>query len=954
MILHFSATRHKKNDYLQNKNPKKVKRKPFNVFMKKYCALTYANSYNLGDCIQSLAAAQFLPEIHAFVDRDVPSEDLREQHYLICNGWFHSKFTLFPLPKNVKPLFISFHLNETDDPLYVDLPRQAGSASIASHVDYLKLHQPFGTRDYHTQRILEKAGVRCYFSGCLTLTLQNRVAHKQGRILIVDVDDDLLKHIPSAYRERAVFVSQLVSPGTPHDVKMKLAQDHLNLLGEADLVFTGRLHTALPCLAFGTRVVLIHKNLSDVRFEGLLGFLHAFSGKIDLDLETFQNKPLPIDLISSMVQKVRAFVGTNNIPKAMNLKPGRSIIAACRNRVSHLVQTLPTWILSEPDEIILIDWGTTPPLSLDALAKETGHDLTKVILVSVPNVDRWVLTKAYNLAASFSSYENLLKVDCDTLLNPNFFYYHALTPYDAKSGKTEKGVFFAGDWQRARDENERHTNGIVYLPRRDFDAVGGYDSLITTYGFDDCALYRSLAQRGSTRLLLNMECVSHLKHSDRERTDQQNPLDVEIELNRLIDELNLERCPSQFRVFQRSSFHFIAEYMAGAELNPVLRRELLDKAQQNRAFAKVSRKASEPAKVTENEKAKSMQENEKVQQNARRDECAESIHKTEITSQNETEQIKNTRPKLFLDVLNGLGNRLRALASGFAVAQATKRDLIVIWQSDFHCEALFDTLFEAIPNISVIARVPEMRSNVLFYDYVARPNEKIDTSSQKDTSQKDIYVRTGCVLNHEGTSWRAENLFLRDILRPKADILSEIERLDALHGISSCIGVHVRMGQNQQVYAFEDTSAYRPEAKAAIERWRQCSHFTVFIQEMKRLLRGNESLRFFVCCDAEAISEEFRKEFGDRVVCLERTSFDRSTTQLRTAVIDMWLLARTIKMLAANWSSFSEGAHRIGGKAWELAGVHFGLPREVQTEKVHEVQEDVQKSIGGPLASICS
>lgn len=38
------------------------------------------------------------------------------------------------------------------------------------------------------------------------------------------------------------------------------------------------------------------------------------------------------------------------------------------------------------------------------------------------------------------------------------------------------------------------------------------------------------------------------------------------------------------------------------------------------------------------------------------------------------------RPRLFIDTQHGFGNRMRAIASAAAIAQASGRELVVVWQ----------------------------------------------------------------------------------------------------------------------------------------------------------------------------------------------------------------------------------------------------------------------------------
>src|SRR5271170_1991610 len=97
-----------------------------------YGALCYNNSYNLGDNIQTLAATQYLPKVDIWIDRDTNelfdfqgnllSDELFDDLFIdkgfkikiIYNGWFDGQYCKFPPPIYVIPLFISFHVNETN------------------------------------------------------------------------------------------------------------------------------------------------------------------------------------------------------------------------------------------------------------------------------------------------------------------------------------------------------------------------------------------------------------------------------------------------------------------------------------------------------------------------------------------------------------------------------------------------------------------------------------------------------------------------------------------------------------------------------------------------------------------------------------------------------------------------------------------------------------------------
>jgi hypothetical protein len=55
-----------------------------------------------------------------------------------------------------------------------------------------------------------------------------------------------------------------------------------------------------------------------------------------------------------------------------------------------------------------------------------------------------------------------------------------------------------------------------------------------------------------------------------------------------------------------------------------------------------------------------------------------------------------------VDVKNGLGNRLRAMASACAVAGALRRPVLLLWQPDLHCNCSFRQLFEPVNSMTLL------------------------------------------------------------------------------------------------------------------------------------------------------------------------------------------------------------------------------------------------------------
>ena len=299
-----------------------------------YQELSKDKLFNIGDYIQSIAAMQYLDNNKpiSYIDREYLNQFKEEKTKLILNGWFMHNVKNWPPSDNIKPLFISFHINNS-----------AASGMLSKvGVDYLKKFQPIGCRDYNTEKILKDKGIDAYFSGCLTLTLGhtfcNKVINKIGtqeEILIVDPlvstyvsgkpsikelislvmvlfvnpviifklfkkqkqSEDIIldgfkesiKVLLSTIRFYRTFRSclskevmlkathithMLLSKKYPtNQMRFDKAQQLLERFSTAKYVITSRIHCALPCLAMGTPVAYIvnhdENDISHCRFGGI-------------------------------------------------------------------------------------------------------------------------------------------------------------------------------------------------------------------------------------------------------------------------------------------------------------------------------------------------------------------------------------------------------------------------------------------------------------------------------------------------------------------------------------------------------------------------------------------------------------------------------------------------------------------------------------------------------------
>ena len=141
-------------------------------------------------------------------------------------------------------------------------------------LDYLKRHEPIGCRDHNTRNWLASAGVKAFFSGCVTTTLDlptdtamptlSKTHSQHGAHYQVD---DLSEDIPGAVKLTHVRRSVKKEAFTNN---IKLSLDMLLDYKRARSVSTSRLHCYLPCRAMGTPVRFDVDPYRDIRFGGLV------------------------------------------------------------------------------------------------------------------------------------------------------------------------------------------------------------------------------------------------------------------------------------------------------------------------------------------------------------------------------------------------------------------------------------------------------------------------------------------------------------------------------------------------------------------------------------------------------------------------------------------------------------------------------------------------------------
>ena len=185
---------------------------------------------------------------------------------------------------------------------------------------------------------------------------------------------------------------------------------------------------------------------------------------------------------------------------------------------------------------------------------------------------------------------------------------------------------------------------------------------------------------------------------------------------------------------------------------------------------------------------------------------------------------RDTRRHLIIHVQFGLGNRLRALASGMAVAAARHMPMLVVWSRDAHCNCSFSQLFDASTArrfalldapagpweaelwAAVRADADSFEAHSYMREDGCGPSAADRAWLAREDAAQHLFVKSAYLLNHGRGDWMFARWQLHS-LQPRPELAAQLVATYAM------VGLHVR--------SVVDTGAAYGTTPAAIQReWR--------------------------------------------------------------------------------------------------------------------------------------
>jgi len=251
--------------------------------------------------------------------------------------------------------------------------------------------------------------------------------------------------------------------------------------------------------------------------------------------------------------------------------------------------------------------------------------------------------------------------------------------------------------------------------------------------------------------------------------------------------------------------------------------------------------------------------------------------------------------------VGGLCNRLRVVLSALHLHGELDRPVRIEWASEAECRAHFDDLF--LPIDRARFRVTHRR---WWNRPAARGNGYIPALWRTLLyGRQCTYYRPGLhgdvpALVRGGKRVYLSSCFalcdyppaLTGVLRPRPDLQARIDRLTSTFP-PHIVGVHVR----------------RTDHAVAMSR----STPEKFRRAMEEEIRRAPDVRFYLSTDDEQLKRDWLAAWPRRIITRPGAASRDTLTGMREAVVDLWGLAATRKVLGSFYSSFSGTAAEIGG-----------------------------------------
>lgn len=257
--------------------------------------------------------------------------------------------------------------------------------------------------------------------------------------------------------------------------------------------------------------------------------------------------------------------------------------------------------------------------------------------------------------------------------------------------------------------------------------------------------------------------------------------------------------------------------------------------------------------------------------------------------------------RIYIIPTGGLCNRMRAMASGIYLSRQVDTPVTIYWNNTQGLCADFHDLFLPIQDgqISIIEnkkwlyniektrdyilRWPFLHCmhNVVFNHDKYRKGDFLIHENDKSIYRSLLFISCHSMCQHSS---------LKKLFVPQPDIQERIDGVSALYD-GNTIGVHIRRTDNIQ----------------AINNSPIQSFYRILAEEVKK----DSSVKFYLASDDDNVKKDFQEKFPHRIITSDVKTERNSLEGMKSAVIDLFCLSRTKKIIGSDYSSYSQIAAEL-------------------------------------------
>lgn len=271
--------------------------------------------------------------------------------------------------------------------------------------------------------------------------------------------------------------------------------------------------------------------------------------------------------------------------------------------------------------------------------------------------------------------------------------------------------------------------------------------------------------------------------------------------------------------------------------------------------------------------------------------------------------------------VGGLANRMKAIDAAYHLAKDCGSKLKVIWFKDKGLNCRFDHLFQH-PTDSIITIREATFCDLLLEDRPRKKNFFLPWLPEHLKYDACIYERQATKLfyNHfDYAAWaRNRRVYLASCVyfhpQPVEKLFKLFQPIDSLQqeiakrcaGFNEhTIGIHIR----------------RTDNIASITQ----SPTELFIKQMEEFVEHQPDTTFYLATDSEEEKQKLKQVFGERISMSGHAAERNSLQGMQDALVELYTLSRTSRIIGSMQSSYSETAAQIGRIQCEFINKEEGV-----------------------------